>query len=163
MMMEIILDNLKDNSVVKLLQDHLADMHATSPAESIHALEITAIKNPSLTFWRAQEQDLVLGCIALKELNDNHAEIKSMRTDIKARNKGVGSQLLSHVIKIAEERNYKRLSLETGTMDFFKPAIHLYKKYGFQFCQPFGSYKKDPNSCFMTRQIITQSSQMKRY
>jgi len=91
-----------------------------------------------------------LGCIAVKELNPKQGEIKSMRTSNHARNQGVASKLLLHVLKVAESRNYQTLSLETGSMDYFKPARTLYEKYGFTYCQPFANYKPDLNSCFMT-------------
>ncbi len=149
--MKIKTDNLEGDGVVKLLEEHLTDMYATSPAESVHALDINALKHPSITFWRAQESGKVLGCIAIKELNTKHGEIKSMRTVKNVRNRGVASALLSHVIVIAESRNYEKLSLETESMDYFKAARNLYEKNGFNYCEPFGDYQPDSNSRFMTR------------
>jgi len=95
----------------------------------------------------------VVGCVALKQLNLKHGEIKSMRTAANARNQGVASTLLSHVLQVAEARQYRQISLETGAMDFFKPARQLYEKNGFRYCQAFADYKPDANSCFMTRII----------
>lgn len=152
--MQIVLDNLENGEVQKLIEEHLNDMHKTSPSESIHALDINSLKHPSITFWRAQKDELTLGCIAIKELDCKHGEIKSMRTSEMARNQGVASEMLSHLIQVAKSRNYKKLSLETGTQDFFKPARKLYEKNGFEYCQPFADYKRDSNSCFMSLRLI---------
>ena len=153
MSITIIQDNLESQGVIELLNDHLMDMYATTPAESVHALDVESLKHPSITFWRAEKKGEVLGCIAIKELNAKHGEIKSMRTASNARNQGVGSMLLSHVIKVAKSRNYQQISLETGAMDFFKPARQLYEKNGFIYCQAFANYKSDVNSCFMTLKL----------
>ena len=152
-MLTISLDNLESGAVLTLLEEHLADMYATSPAESVHALDPESLKHKSISFWSAEENGVVVGCIAIKELEQDHAEVKSMRTSEKARNKGVASQLLAHVLTVAQERQYKKLSLETGSMDFFKPARNLYAKYGFIYCAPFADYNLDPNSVFMERII----------
>ena len=151
--MKISIDDLKSEGVAQLLKEHLADMHATSPIESIHALNIQDLKKPTITFWRAEKDGKLLGCIAIKELDLKHGEIKSMRTANDARNQGVASNLLIHVIRVAESRNYKQLSLETGTQDYFKPARKIYAKNGFSYCQAFAGYKPDVNSCFMSRKI----------
>lgn len=151
--MEIRVDNLEGTGVLQLLEEHLRDMYATSPAESVHALDVEALKHPSITFWCAGKNGVVQGCIALKELTSNHAEIKSMRTATSSRNQGVASQLLSHVVAVAKTRNYEFLSLETGSMDYFLAARKLYEKHGFIYCGPFGDYQPDPNSCFMTRKL----------
>ncbi len=154
--MKITIDNLTSGGVIKLLEEHLVDMYATSPPESIHALDVESLKHPSITFWRAEKNREVLGCVAIKELSLNHGEIKSMRTATNARNQGIASKLLSHVLTVAESRNYTRLSLETGSMDFFKPARNLYAKNGFEYCQPFADYQIDPNSCFMTLRLANK-------
>ncbi|EHU5194288.1 MULTISPECIES: GNAT family N-acetyltransferase [Vibrio] len=151
--MEIRVDNLEGTGVLQLLEEHLRDMYATSPAESVHALDVEALKHPSITFWCAEKNGVVQGCIALKELASNHAEIKSMRTATSSRNQGIASQLLSHVVAVAKTRNYEFLSLETGSMDYFLAARKLYEKHGFIYCGPFGDYQPDPNSCFMTRKL----------
>jgi putative acetyltransferase len=151
--MQIIPDNLDSQAVIQLLKDHLDDMYATTPAESVHALDVESLKHSSITFWRAEKNGEILGCIAIKELNSKHAEIKSMRTAANARNQGVGSALLNHVIKVAKFRNYQQISLETGAMDFFKPARKLYENNGFIYCQAFANYKSDVNSCFMTLKL----------
>ncbi|EGU59874.1 acetyltransferase [Vibrio nigripulchritudo ATCC 27043] len=151
--MEIKIDLLDGQEIIALLNEHLEDMYATSPPESVHALDLDALKKPDITFWSAWDEGELLGCAALKQLDETHAEIKSMRTARTARNRGVASQLLKHVLNVANERNYSRLSLETGSMEFFKPARTLYEKHGFEYCPPFADYQPDPNSEFMTIQL----------
>ncbi|GGP43482.1 N-acetyltransferase [Shewanella algicola] len=151
--MNIVEDDLQDAGVIELLQAHLADMYATSPAESVHALDIDALTHPSMTFWCAKLQGEVLGCVAIKQLNETHGEIKSMRTSAASRNQGVATALLLHLLNEAKRRGYQQLSLETGSMDFFAPARRLYQRHGFDYCGPFADYQADPNSLFMTRLI----------
>lgn len=151
--MEIKLDDLTSGEVISLLEEHLADMYATSPAESVHALDISALKDRSITFYSCWKNGELLGCVALRELDASHAELKSMRTASNARKLGVASMLMQHILTIAKQRLYQRISLETGSMDFFQPARQLYKKYGFEFCGPFGNYQLDANSTFMSREI----------
>lgn len=139
--------------VVALLEEHLADMRATSPPESVHALDPTSLVGPDLTFWTLRDDGLLLGCAALKELDPRHAEIKSMRTAAAARRRGVAGRLLDHVLGTAQERGYERLSLETGTQEFFAPARALYVSRGFAECGPFASYVLDPHSAFLTRTL----------
>ncbi|SHF80426.1 putative acetyltransferase [Microbulbifer donghaiensis] len=146
---EIAVDKFEDEGVVQLLEEHLSDMHANSPPGSVHALDIDALRAPSITFWCARVQGRALGCIALKELNAREAEIKSMRTTVLSRGKGIASLLLNHLLAEAGQRGYQRLYLETGSMDFFKPAHALYEKFGFRYRGPFGTYAEDPNSLFM--------------
>ncbi|WP_183097889.1 GNAT family N-acetyltransferase [Nocardioides pelophilus] len=145
-------DPLRDD-VLRLLEEHLTDMRATSPPESVHALDPTALTGPGLTFWTLREEGRLLGCAALKELDPRHAEIKSMRTAAVARRRGVASRLLDHVLATARERGYERLSLETGTQDFFAPARALYVSRGFEECGPFASYVPDPHSAFFSRPL----------
>ncbi|WP_395246004.1 GNAT family N-acetyltransferase [Agromyces sp. MMS24-K17] len=146
----IALGDLDDPRVLRLLEDHLADMHATSPAESVHALDVTGLKDPRVTFWALADGDAVLGCVALKELDAGHGELKSMRTDASARGRGFGGLLLAHVLEEARGRGYARVSLETGSQEFFAPARSLYAKAGFAECGPFADYRLDPLSVFMT-------------
>ncbi len=151
--MNIKIDDLNGNEIFALLNEHLEDMKRVSPAESIHALDLDGLRRPEITFWTVwQEQDL-LGCCALKELNSKHGEIKSMRTSSRHRRKGVAEHMLKHMIEEATRRDYKRLSLETGSMEFFKPAQKLYAKFGFEYCVPFADYIEDPNSVFMTHEL----------
>jgi putative acetyltransferase len=149
----IALGDLTDARVLQLLEDHLADMHATSPAESVHALDVSGLAHPRVTFWTLQEGDEVLGCVALKQLEPTHGELKSMRTSAEHRGRGLGRLLLDHVIAEARRRGYRRLSLETGSHEFFAPARTLYARNGFEVCGPFGDYVLDPHSVFMKREL----------
>lgn len=132
-----------------LLSEHLADMFATSPAESVHALDHSALSHESITFWTAREDGVLLGCGALKALSAGRAEIKSMRTTAQARGRGVATRLIEHIVAEAGRRGYELLSLETGTEDYFAPARRLYARHGFTKCPPFGDYTLDPHSVFM--------------
>ena len=151
--MQIKVDDLNGGEVIALLEEHLADMYATSPPESVHALDISALKDPAITFYSCWKNNSLLGCAALRELDKNHVALKSMRTTAKARNLGVASALMEHLLQKATAREYQQMSLETGSMKFFKPARTLYKKFGFKYCGPFGDYQLDDNSRFMTRAL----------
>lgn len=151
--MEIKIDDLSGNEVAVLISEHLQGMTEHSPPESIHALDLSQLKKPDITFWSAWEGDDLLGCGALKELDPQHGEIKSMRTSSAHLRKGVARRLLQHIIDTAKERGYKRLSLETGSMDAFEPAKRLYESFGFQYCKPFSDYVEDPNSIFMKKEL----------
>ena len=133
-----------------LLQEHLADMASHSPPESVHALDIDALRGPDITFWTATQGTQLLGCGALLELDPGHGEVKSMRTSRDHLRKGVASALLRHIIDQARRRVYQSLSLETGSMQAFAPSRALYLRYGFCVCDPFADYQPDPNSVFMT-------------
>lgn len=150
--MNIKLDDLTGPEVTAFIEEHLRSM-AVSPPESVHALNLEGLKKPDVTFWSAWEQDALVGCGALKELDGQHGELKSMRTASPHRRKGVATQILEHIIAEAKRRGYKRLSLETGSMDAFEPARRLYASKGFQYCQPFSDYWDDPNSVFMTKEL----------
>ncbi|MEP1448099.1 MAG: GNAT family N-acetyltransferase [Paraglaciecola sp.] len=154
--MQIKIDNLSHPKVVNLLQQHLDDMYATSPPESVHALDLEKLRQPEITFWTAWQQQDLLGCGALKTLSVKHAEIKSMRTAREHLRKGVAAQMLRYIILQAQARGFERISLETGSQDFFQPAIALYQSYNFKFCEPFADYDDDPNSRFMT--LVLESS-----
>lgn len=151
--MDIVKDDLQGHQIKALLQEHLDDMYATSPAESVHALDIEALRQSNVEFWTAWNEQELLGCIALKALDSKHAEIKSMRTAHNARGKGVAKRLLNHLVSQASERGFSRLSLETGTEGYFTAARTLYSGQGFVECEPFADYILDPNSVFMTRQL----------
>ncbi|PZR52837.1 GNAT family N-acetyltransferase [Xylanimonas oleitrophica] len=129
-------------------------MRAGSPACSVHALDVTALLAPSITFVTAREPGpdgaTLLGCGALSELDAHHGELKSMRTATGARGRGVATAVLGHLLGVARERGYERVSLETGSQDSFAPARRLYARHGFVECGPFGSYVEDPYSVFMT-------------
>ena len=151
--MTIIQDDLTGPEIQALLQQHLDNMHEISPPESIHALDLEALRAPDITFWSLWENEELLGCGALKRFTPDHAEIKSMRTDPAHRRKGVGRTMLQHIIAHAESAGYSRLSLETGSQPQFQPARALYQTHGFQECPPFANYQPDPNSTFMTREL----------
>ncbi|RDV24554.1 GNAT family N-acetyltransferase [Alteromonas aestuariivivens] len=146
-------DDLSDDCVIGLLREHLSDMYATSPPESVHALDIPALKAPNITFFSAWQGHMLAGCVALKKLNSTQAELKSMRTAHGFRNQGVASRLLSFIVNQAKEQGYESLWLETGTQDYFAAARQLYTKFGFELCGPFSDYQPDPNSCFMRRKV----------
>jgi putative acetyltransferase len=139
--------------VFALLEEHLRNMHELSPPESVHALDVTGLQRPEVTFWSVRDEDRLLGCGALKELDSEHGEVKSMRTPQSLRRKGAGRAVLKHIIEEARRRGYKRLSLETGSMEAFRPAWRLYESFGFRYCGPFADYKPDPNSVFMTLEL----------
>jgi putative acetyltransferase len=128
-------------------------MADVSPPESRHALNLDKLRAPDITFWSVWQARDLLGCGALKELDGEHGEIKSMRTAEGHKRKGVASAVLQQIISEAKRRNYRRLSLETGSMPYFEPAHSLYRKFGFKMCPPFGAYREDPNSLFMTREL----------
>ena len=143
-------DDLTGPEIAAFLEEHLADMRAVSPPESVHALDLEKLRRPDITFWTAWEADQLVGCCALREFAGTHGEVKSMRVARNQRGQGVGSALVAHLITAARSRGYTRLSLETGAMPFFAPAHRLYRRHGFAPCGPFGSYQSDPNSVFMT-------------
>jgi len=151
--MRIILNNLTDKQVQALLTGHLAFMAEHSPPESVHALDLAGLQAPDVTFWTAWEDDELLGCIALKELDQSHGEIKSMRTADASLRRGVASAMLRHLIDEARSRGYRRLKLETGSGEPFAPAHALYQKFGFEYCGPFADYVDDPFSRFMTMEL----------
>lgn len=151
--MKIKIDKLESIEVKQLLQDHHEDMLKNSPVESVHALDLSSLKSPDVTFWTAWINDELAGCGALKRLDKTHVELKSMRTAPKFLRKGVAVKLLTHILATAKAQAYKKASLETGTMDAFIPAQRLYKSFGFQVCEPFSNYQKDPYSMFLTKDI----------
>ena len=124
-----------------------------SPPESMHALDIEALRQPGITFWTAWENGELLGCGAIKELSPRHGEIKSMRTAAPHLRKGVARGLLNHILEEAKRRRYRRLSLETGSLEAFAPARGLYGGFGFKQCRPFADYVEDPHSVFMTMEL----------
>ena len=151
--MNIKTDDLQGLEIQALLQEHLDSMKLYSPPESIHALDIDALRKPEITFWTAWENGELLGCGALKELDPQHGEIKSMRTSARHRRQGVAKALLTHILEEARRRGYTQLSLETGSNEAFAPARRLYATFGFTSCEPFADYSLDPYSVFMTRKL----------
>lgn len=151
--MDIRIDDLSGPEIKHLLTEHLKDMFAASPPECVHALDLNGLKKPNITFWTVWEDNELLGCGALKTLDETHGEIKSMRTTGTARNKGVASTLLHHILDTAKQKGLNKINLETGSQDFFAPARKLYAKHDFTECGPFSDYKLDPYSVFMTRSL----------
>ena len=156
--MEIRRDDLSGAPIRALLEEHLKSMYEISPPESVHALDLDELRRPEITFWTAWSGADLLGCGALLEMTPRHGEIKSMRTAMAHRRRGVARAMLSHIIAEAVSRSYERLSLETGSMREFHPAQKLYESFGFGYCAPFGDYREDPNSVFMTRQLAPTPS-----
>jgi len=152
--MRIEIDDLSRPAIHELLDEHLRSMRALSPPESVHALDLEKLRRPEITFWSAWDDDTLLGCAALLELDSRHGEVKSMRTPEARRRTGAGRALLAHVIEVARARGYERLSLETGSMAAFTPAHRLYESAGFTRTGPFGRYAEDPNSVFMTLALV---------
>lgn len=151
--MRIIIDDLRGPEIAALLQAHLDAMHAHSPAESVHALDLDKLRQPDITFWTAWDGASLLGCGALKAHDANFGEIKSMRTDAAHLRKGVAAAILDVIIEAARSRHYERLCLETGTGAPFEPAHRLYERYGFADCGPFADYTYDPFSRYMTLKL----------
>jgi putative acetyltransferase len=146
-------DDVRGSDVVELLQLHLRSVALHSPPESIHALDLDALRKPDITFWIARQHDRLLGCGALRALDDTHGEIKSMKTAPQHLRQGVAAALLRRIIDEARRRRYRRLSLETGSMAAFAPARALYARHGFEECGPFADYVEDPYSVFMTMDL----------
>lgn len=151
--MEIRVDDLSGAQVQALIAVHLQGMSADSPPESVHALNLEGLRSPAITFWSLWEDGELLGIGALKELDSEHGEIKSMRTSAAHLRKGAARRILEHILAVAKERGYQRLSLETGTPESFWPARKLYENLGFEYTGPFADYTEDPYSVFMTKEL----------
>lgn len=151
--MRIALDDLTSPQIVQFLQAHIAQLRSMSPPESTHALDLAGLRAPEVRFWSAYDADEVVGCAALKRLDDTHAELKSMRTATHRLREGIAAQLLTFVLGEAALAGFTRVSLETGSYAFFHPAHALYRRHGFVECEPFGGYRPDPLSTFMTREL----------
>lgn len=151
--MDIRLDDLSGPEIRALLDEHLRNMHAVSPPESVHALDIGKLRQPDITFWTAWDGGELLGCGALRALSSTHGEIKSMRTAEAHRGRGVARAMLEHIVAEGKAHAYERLSLETGSMPAFEAAQRLYASSGFTPCAPFGDYADDPHSLFMTKRL----------
>lgn len=151
--MDIRVDDLQGAAIQALLQVHLDAMHAHSPPECVHALDLAALRHPSITFWTAWEGDELMGCGALKRLSPDHAELKSMRTASAHTRKGVARALLRHILSAAQAQGVQRVSLETGSHAPFVAAQKLYENEGFGVCGPFADYVLDPYSLFMSKTL----------
>ena len=151
--MKSVENNFEDPYVNDLLNKHFIELRTVSPKGSTHVLDIPGLKVPSIKFWSLWENESLIGCGALKFLEGNHGEFKSIRVSDKFRNKGLGKKIIIYLIKEAKNLNIKKISVETGSGNFFKPARKLFKKCGFKTCGPFAHYKEDPNSCYFTLDI----------
>lgn len=151
--MRIAVDDLTDPAVIDLLDGHVSQLRSISPPESTHALDLDALRAPGVALWVARDGDEVLGCGALTQVAPGHGEVKSMRTAPDARRRGVAREVLGEILAEARRRRMARVSLETGSDDFFAPARSLYAAHGFTVCGPFGSYRLDPHSTFMTLEL----------
>jgi putative acetyltransferase len=146
----IVPGGLDDERVCALLAKHHAINHELTPPESVHVFDLRRLREPDISFWSAWDGESLVGVGALRRLDAEHGEVKSMHTVAEARRGGVGSALLANIIASARTMGLRRLSLETGSFEYFRPAVALYAKHGFVECEPFGEYAPDPNSTFMT-------------
>ncbi|MCW2816563.1 MAG: family acetyltransferase [Nocardioides sp.] len=146
-------DDLTSAEVVAFLEAHVAQLRSLSPPESSHALDLAGLRAPGVSFWTAYDGGELVGCVALKRLDAGHAELKSMRTAPHRVGAGIGSRLVEHVLDHARAAGCARINLETGSEEFFAPARRLYARHGFVECPPFGDYRPDPLSTFMTREV----------
>ena len=145
--------NFEDNEVHKLLTKHFIELRAASPKGSTHVLDIPGLKVDSIKFWSLWENGKLVGCGALKILDIDHGEFKSIRVHDDFRKKGYGTKIIENLINKARGLNIKRLSIETGAGQFFKPARKLFEKCEFKPCKPFAHYKEDKNSIYLTKLI----------
>src|SRR5262245_57870313 len=148
--MRITEGDLDDPRLVALLRVHLTTARAATAPGSAHALDLGDLQAPDISVWAIWDDDTLVGVGALKRLSADHGEIKSMHTAQSMRRRGAGRAMLRHIIATARARGMSRLSLETGSWDYFEPARALYRSHGFLECPPFADYRLDPNSVFMT-------------
>jgi len=151
--MKSIEGNFDNSEVLELLNKHFIELRSVSPEGSTHVLDIEGLKDQNIKFWSLWEGNLLMGCGALKFLNKEHGEFKSIRVENRFRKKDNGIKILKHLIFEAKKLNIKRISVETGTGNFFLPARKLFDKCGFKLCKPFAHYKEDLNSCYMSMLI----------
>lgn len=140
-----------DPLLAAFLQAHLDELAPTAPPESRHALDLARLEAPGVRLWVARDEARLVGTAALAALEPGHEELKSMRTDPERRRTGIGARLLDHLLHDARSRGVRRISLETGSMEFFGPARALYAAAGFVPCGPFGSYVDDHHSVYLSR------------
>lgn len=151
--LRLLLDDLSGAPTRALIARHLSAMHAHSPPESVHAFDVEKLRQPGLTFWSAWVGEEIAGCGALKVLDAERGELKSMRVADAFLGQGIGRAILEHLVAEARARGLGSLWIETGSAPAFLPALRLYESAGFRRCGPFGEYRNDPFSIFMTRAI----------
>jgi putative acetyltransferase len=149
----IVVDDLSGPAIAEFLAEHVRQMRSITPLESKYALDLDGLRQPEITFWSVLDGDTLVGCGAIKRLTADHAEVKSMRTAPRHQRGGIASLLLEHILAEARRMGFARLSLETGTDEFFLPARKLYEKFGFDYCEPFADYRSSPHNTFMTRAL----------
>tara|TARA_A100001037_G_scaffold285079_1_gene292074 strand:+ start:239 stop:694 length:456 start_codon:yes stop_codon:yes gene_type:complete len=151
--MKSIENNFDNKQVNELLKKHFIELRSVSPEGSTHVLDIDGLKDPSIKFWSLWENNELMGCGALKFLDNNHGEFKSIRISDKFRRKGFGIKVIEHLISQAKELKITKISIETGAGIFFEPARKLFLRCGFKKCEPFAHYKHDPNSCYYNLEL----------
>ena len=152
-MLKSIEGNFDHPEVNQLLKKHFIELRAASPEGSAHVLDIPGLKVPSIKFWSLWELNQLMGCGALKFIDKDHGEFKSIRIHDEFRGKGFGTRIINHLINEAKNLNIKRISIETGSGEFFAPARRLFENCGFKSCAPFAHYKEDINSLYLTKLI----------
>lgn len=153
----IAVDDLRADDVRALLARHFALSRAVTPPGHAHVLDVDGLAAPDITFFGARREGALVAVAALRELDASHGEIKSMHTDAAVRGQGIGRAMIDHLLGVATARGYRRVSLETGTMDAFAAARSLYATTGFQPCPPFGAYTTNPYSTCMTIELDTRT------
>ena len=151
--MKTIESNFEDPEVNQLLKKHFVELRSVSPKGSTHVLDIEGLQNKSIKFWSIYENHKLIGCGALKFLDSNHGEFKSIRVADSFRKKGYGKKVISVLFEKSKELGINKISVETGSGEFFLPARRLFKEFGFEECEPFGHYVNDSNSCYMSLEI----------
>lgn len=146
-------DCIENQQLRTLLEEHHAAMLKLSPLECVHALDMSAFTANKINFYTAWFDENLVGCAALKKLDNKHVELKSMKTSVQFLRKGVAASLLTYLVTLAKEQGYEKISLETGTASEFIPAQKLYQRFGFTCCSPFSTYKQDPYSLFFSKRL----------
>ena len=152
-MLKSIEGNFNNPEVHELLTKHFVELRAASPEGSAHVLDIPGLKDKSIKFWSLWQDEMLMGCGALKFLEKDHGEFKSIRIHDNFRRMGNGVNVINHLINEAKKLDIKKLSIETGAGEFFKPARKLFNQCGFKKCDPFAHYKEDINSVYLTKSI----------
>ena len=152
-MLKLIEGNFNHPEVNELLTKHFIELRAASPEGSAHVLDIPGLKDPSIKFWSLWENEKLVGCGALKLLEEDHGEFKSIRVHDNFRNRNNGIKIINHLILEAKKLDIKKISIETGAGKFFEPARKLFKRCNFTSCKPFAHYKIDKNSIYLSKLI----------